>query len=304
MSTFTVHTLGCGSAKPSVRHNPSCTVLNIRENLFMIDCGEGAQREFQRQRLKLPRLNHIFLTHTHGDHVFGLPGLIGTMGLKDHGGSLNIYTFPDGIRILKDICAYFNRDLPFQIQWHEIHPEEAMVFENNAVTVRTIPLNHRVPCVGYVFEEKPKERHIIREMTDFHQVPVAWMKRIKQGEDFVKPDGTVIPNAALTRDPSPSVSYAHIGDTAYIPDIYRKIGPVSLLYHETTYLESEAGVATERGHSTARQAALVARDAGAKQLLTGHYSSRYRDDSLFAEEASEIFPDSLTNYEGLRIPLD
>ncbi|MDE7159845.1 MAG: ribonuclease Z [Muribaculaceae bacterium] len=301
---FTIHCLGCGSAKPSLRHNPSSTVLDCRGNLFMIDCGEGAQRTFQQQRLKFSRLGHVFLTHLHGDHVFGLPGLIGTLALSGGGGSITIHTFEEGKRILTDIFDYFCRDTPFDIRFNVLSPaEETVIFENNAMTVRTIPLSHRVPTVGYVFEEKPGLAHINREMCDFHGVPISQMRAIKGGADFVKPDGTVIPHAMLTRPADPPRSYAHIGDTKYMPTLADKIRGVSLLYHETTYLESDKALAGPRGHSTALQAATVARDAGVGALLTGHYSSRYHDDALFAAEAKEVFPTVITGREGLRIPL-
>lgn len=304
MSTFSIHTLGCGSAKPSLRHLPSCTVVEHRGSLYMIDCGEGAQLSFMKHRLSFSKLRHIFITHLHGDHVLGLPGLISTMALTGNGGELTIHTFKEGAEKLGKIIDYFSRDLPFKLNFNIIRPEEAVVLETKALTVRTIPLEHRVPTVGYVFEEKPKQRHINPSMTTFHQVPVAMMKRIKEGEDFVKPDGTVIPNVMLTTDADPSLSYAHIGDTGYMPDIAGKIGPVDLLFHETTYLDDREADAIERGHSTARQAAMVARDANAKRLLTGHYSSRYTDDSLFLKEASEVFPNVILNKEGLRVDLD
>lgn len=303
MSDFIVHTLGCGSARPSLRHQPSCTVVEHRGSLYMIDCGEGAQLAFMKQRLSFSKLRHIFLTHLHGDHVLGLPGLIGTLALSGNGGDITIHTFEDGARQLKQMFDYFCRERPFQINFDIIRPEEKVILETKSLTVRTLPLNHRVPTVGYVFEEKPKERHINPEMTKFHQLPVAMMKRIKAGEDFVKPDGTVIPNKLLTRDADPSLSYAHISDTAYMPDLAKKIGPVDLLFHETTYLDDLVKDAKERGHSTARQAAMVAKDSGAKRLLTGHYSSRYNDDTPFLEEAREIFPEVILNKEGLRIPI-
>ena len=304
MNTFSVHTLGCGSAKPSLRHQPSCTVVQHRNSLYMIDCGEGAQLAFMKQHLSFSKLRHLFITHMHGDHVFGIPGLIGTLALTGNGGDLTIHTFEEGKRQLKQILDYFCKDRPFDVKFNVIKPEEAVVLETKSLTVRTVPLDHRLPTVGYIFEEKPKERHIIPEMTSFHEVPIAWMKRIKAGEDYVKPDGTVIPNRLLTRDADPSLSYAHIGDTAYIPDIAGKIGPVDLLFHETTYLEDRRQDAMERGHSTAKQAAMVARDAGAKRLITGHYSSRYTDDRLFLTEAQEIFPNVILNNEGMRVDLD
>lgn len=304
MSSFTIHTLGCGSAKPSLRHNPACTVVEHRGTLYMIDCGEGAQQAFMRQHLSFSRLRHLFITHLHGDHVFGIPGLIGSLALGGIGGELTIHTFQEGMVQLKQIFDYFCRDTPFKINFNIIKPEEAIILETKSLTVRTIPLDHRIPAVGYVFEEKPKERHINPEMTKFHEVPVSMMKDIKAGKDFIKPDGTIIPNGWLTTEPSPSLSYAHISDTAYMPDLAKKIGPVNLLFHETTYLENLKDQAFDRGHSTAKQAAMVARDAGVQRLLTGHYSSRYTDETLFLEEASEVFPNVILNKEGLRINLD
>ena len=303
MSDFIIHTLGCGSAKPSLRHQPSCTVVEHRGSLYMIDCGEGAQLGFMKQRLSFSKLRHIFITHLHGDHVLGLPGLVSTLALTNIGGELTIHTFEEGARQLKSMIEYFSRDNPFTLNFHVIKPEEAIVLETKALTVRTIPLNHRLPTVGYVFEEKPKPRHINPAMTNFHQVPVAMMKRIKEGEDFIKPDGSIIPNQMLTTDADPSQSYAHISDTAYMPQIAQKIGPVDLLFHETTYLDDREADARERGHSTARQAAMIARDSGAKKLLTGHYSSRYSDDKPFLTEAMSVFPNVILNTEGLKIPL-
>lgn len=304
MSDFCIHTLGCGSAKPSLMHHPSCTVVEHRSNLFMVDCGEGAQLEYQRQRLKFSRLGHIFLTHLHGDHVFGLPGLVGTLGLSQISGELVIHTFKEGERILTEIFNYFCRELPYDVRFNVISPsEEGVIFENNGMTVRTVALKHRVPDVGFIFEEKPGLRHIRRDMVDFHGVPMYMLNRIKAGEDFVKGDGTVIANEILTSAPTPPRSYAHISDTAYFPQLAEKIGGVDLLMHETTYLDDRAADARARGHSTAREAAIVARDAGAKRLLTGHYSSRYKDETLFLKEAREVFPNVILNREGLRIDI-
>lgn len=301
MSNFTIHTLGCGSAKPTLRHDPSCTVVDFRDNLFMVDCGEGAQKSFMRQRLKFSRLGHIFLTHLHGDHVFGLPGLIGTLGLHFAGGSVTIHTFEEGRNILTGIFDYFSRDLPFEVKFNILDPKkEEIAFENKSLRVRTVPLYHRVPCVGYIFEEKEKLRKLNREMCDFHGVPVSLFNNIKAGDDFVKPDGTIIPNERLTSDPDKPLSYAHISDTALHPELAQKIGPVDLLFHETTYLNINEPDASKRGHSTARQAAEIARLAGARALLTGHYSSRYADDDMFLKEAQEVFPNVILNNEGLR----
>lgn len=301
MDTFDVHILGSGSAKPSPFHNPSSTIVNFRENLFMVDCGEGAQKEFQRQRLKLPRLNHIFITHLHGDHVFGLPGLIGTMALSGIEGDITIHTFEDGEKILSSIFDYFNRGLQIKIKFNVIEPKDDIVFENDSLIIRSVKLHHKIPAVGFVFEEKPRLRHINRAMCDFHEVPIWTFNSIKAGDDFVKPNGTVVPNNILTTDPEPARSYAHISDTAYMSNLAEKIKGVDLLFHETTYLNQDKDKAKERGHSTAAQAAQVALDANVGSLLTGHYSSKYKDDNLFFEEASAIFPKVILGKEGLRV---
>lgn len=304
MADFTVHSLGCGSARPTPKHNPSCTVVEFRNNLFMVDCGEGAQKSFMMQRLGISRLGHIFLTHMHGDHVLGLPGLISTLGLQDTGGELTIHTFADGANILKEIFDYFGRNLPYDIHFNILDPKkEEVAFENKSLIIRTIPLKHRIPAVGYVFEEKPRMRHLNREMCDFHGVPVSQFNNIKAGQDFVKPDGTVITNGRLTTPPSPSLSYAHISDTLFVPDLAERIGPVDLLFHETTYLDSEADMAVKNFHTTARQAGEMARLSGAKWLLTGHYSSRYKDEEEFRRQAQEVFPNVILNREGLRTDL-
>lgn len=300
MADFSIHTLGCGSAKPTLRHRPSSTVVDFRNNLFMVDCGEGAQLAMMKARLKFQRLSNIFLTHLHGDHVLGLPGLISTLDLHGEGGEITIHTFKEGEDILRPILKAFAGYTSFDVKFNILNPQGGEIaFENHALTVETVKLTHRVPAIGYIFREKPKPHHLKRDMCDFHGVPMYMFNRIKGGEDFIKPDGTVIPNSILTSDPGAPLSYAHISDTAFNPDIAEKIGPVDLLFHETTYLEKDLPFAAPRGHSTARQAAEIARRAGAGWLLTGHYSSRYRDDEEFRREALEVFPNVILNREGL-----
>lgn len=269
----------------------------------MIDCGEGAQKAFQKQRLKFTRLNHIFLTHLHGDHVFGLPGLIGTLALSGIEGNLTIHTFEDGKEILEKIFAYFNRGLPIEVQFNVIKPEDAIIYETDSLRVRTVRLSHKIPAVGYVFEEKPKLRHIDRAMCDFHNVPLWAFPAIKRGENFVKNDGTVVPNDRLTKDPEPPRSYAHISDTAYLPGLAEKIRGVDLLLHETTYLNDNLDKAKERGHSTAAQAAQVALDANVGRLITTHYSSRYKNNAPFLKEAEGVFSNVILGKEGLKVPV-
>lgn len=304
MNGIEVNVLGCGSAKPTLRHNPSCTVLNVRDSLYMIDCGEGSQQQMQRMRLRHSRLNNIFLTHLHGDHILGLPGLLSTLSLLGKEGYVTVYTFNKGIEWLRSQMQFLGGALTFELRFQEINPTlPAVVYEDKSITVRTVPLCHRVPCVGYVFEEKPKLRHIDKAMCDFHGVPVCRLKNLQRGEDYVKPDGTVVPNGMLTKPPTPSVSYAHLGDTAFVPELAPMIGGVSVLYHETTYTAEHLKDATLRGHSTAAQAAQMAEASGAGRLLTGHYSSRYKDDKVFLDEASAIFPNTVLGREGLRLKL-
>lgn len=304
-NSFKIHTLGCGSAKPTLRHQPSCTVVEHHGNLYMIDCGEGAQLAFQHHHLKFSRLAHIFLTHLHGDHVFGLPGLVGTLGLAAMGGKLTIHTFEEGRRVLQSIFDYFSHDTPFDIEYNIIDPtREQIALETKNLIIRTVPLRHRVDAVGYVFEEKPSLPHIIKSECDFHGVPLSQYQAIKEGADFRKDNGLIIPNSRLVRPAAPPLSYAHLTDTSYFPELAASAGPVTLMMHETTYCDQHLADAAKRGHSTARQAATTARDAGAKWLLTGHYSSRYRDDNQFAEEARTIFPNVITNREGLVIDLN
>lgn len=300
---FTHHTLGCGSAKPSGRHNPSCTVLDIRGTLYMIDCGEGTQQMFQRQKLKFNRLRHIFLTHLHGDHWLGLPGLLCTLNLTQCEGKITLHTFREGIELISRMMAMLCPEPKYDLEYAEIKVQEEVIYDNNHLSIRTLPLQHRVPTVGYLIEEKPRLRHIRRDMTDFHAVPYSAMESLREGKDFVKPDGTVIPNRMLTSAPTPSVSYAHISDTAYTPALAQKIGSVDLLLHESTYLEKDKADARMRGHSTAREAACTAYEAGAKRLLLTHFSSRYKDDSLFEAEARDVFKDSVAAKEGMKISL-
>lgn len=294
-----IHTLGCGSAKPTLYHQPSSTVVEHHNNLYMVDCGEGAQTSFLRARLNRNRLSNIFLTHLHGDHVFGLPGLLSTMELAGTRGSITIHTFEDGKEILSRIMSYFSRNSGIEIRYNVISAEDAVIFENSTLRVRTVKLRHSIPAVGFIFEEKTGLRHLNREMCDFYGVPISRFNLIRAGANFETPDGRLIDNSRLTFDPTPAKSYAHISDTAYIPELAAKIEGVNLLFHETTYLESNLAEAVARGHSTARQAAMVARDAHAGALLTGHYSSRYHDDTLFLKEAEEIFPNVILNREGL-----
>lgn len=304
MSDFTLNILGCGSATPTHRHLPSAHALDFRGQVMMVDCGEGAQVQYRHMKLKFSRLNHIFISHLHGDHFLGLPGLLSTLALHDTGGHITVHTFAEGAEVLKHIMDVFCNDTPFTIDYDIIEPERAVILDDKSLTVETIPLHHRVPTVGFVFREKLGLRHLRGEMVRFHEIPVAMLPRIKAGEDYVRPDGRVIANELLTTDPNPPASYAYLSDTAYFPGLARMVEGVETIYHESTYLADCAHLAAKRGHSTAAEAGMTARDAGAKRLILGHYSQRYDDDEAFVREAATTFDgEIIAAREGLKIDL-
>ena len=303
MAQFQLNILGCGSAIPTARHNPSSQVLDIRDNLFMIDCGEGAQLMMRKMRLKYSRLNHIFISHLHGDHCLGLIGLLSSMALQGKTGSVTIHIFEDGARLFSEQLKFFCRDTPFEIKFNIIKPEKAIILETNAITVETFPLFHRVPCVGFLFKEKTKLRHLKGDMVKFYNIPIKELRGIKEGNDFVTDEGIIVPNSHLTTDPSPEMSYAYCSDTAYNPQVAEMVKGTNTIYHEATYTSEFAHLAGPRGHSTSVEAAQIAQMAEAKRLVLGHFSKRYRDESPIINEAKAIFPNTILANDGMQIDL-
>lgn len=303
MAKFQINVLGCGSATPSLRHLPSCQVIDIRDSLYMIDCGEGAQLQARRMRVKFSRLNHIFISHLHGDHCLGLPGLLSTLSLQQSGGSITVHTFKDGVEMFSRMMDFFCKERPYDLRFNVIEPERAVILDNSAITVETVPLRHRIPTVGFIFREKPKRLHLDGEMMEFYNVPVSQRDNIKSGADFLTADGQIIPNSRLTRPADPSVAYAYISDTTYYPQVIPAIEGVDLLYHEATYTDESEAKARDRYHSTARQAAMIAKAANVKKLLLGHYSKSYHDEEGHLAEARKIFPETIASTEGMKIDL-
>lgn len=304
MEKFEVNILGCGSALPTTRHFSSSQVVNIREKLFMVDCGEGAQLQLRRSKLKFTRLNHIFISHLHGDHCFGLMGLISTFGLLGRTASLHIYAHKELERLLAPQLEFFCKGMTYEVVFHPIDPAKAeVIYDDRSVSVSTIPLKHRIPTCGFLFQEKPTPNHIIRDMVDFYRIPVFELNRIKNGEDYITPEGVVVPNHRLTTPSAAPRSYAYCSDTICQTSIIPQIKGVDLLFHEGTFAQCDAARAKETFHTTAMQAAQIAVEAQAKQLVIGHFSARYEDESILLKEAQTLFPNTLLAKENLRITL-
>jgi len=286
--------LGAGSALPTRSNFPTSQLLELRDKQYMIDCGEGTQIRMRQMGLKINRLGHIFISHLHGDHCFGLIGLISSFGMLNRTADLYIHG-PIGItKLFEYQIAFFCDNLPFKVIFEEFDTRSnAMMFEDRSVTVYSIPLKHRVPCSGFLFNEKARDRHIKREMINFYQVPVAQLNLIKGGADFLTQDGELIPNGCLTTAADKTVSYAYCSDTAYSEKIIPMIKGVDLLYHEATFAESEKVRAKTTMHSTAGQAATIALKAEVGKLLIGHFSARYADQQLLLDEAKSVFSNTL-----------
>jgi ribonuclease Z len=279
-------------------------VLNVRDNLMMIDCGEGAQLAVRRMKLKPMRLNHIFISHLHGDHCFGLPGLVSTMALLNRTNSLTIHTFKDGAELFSQILDYFCRERPFEVRFNIIDTHKRVIWEDDAMTVTSFPLVHRVPAVGFLFREKPKLRHIIGEEVKRLGIPHYAMNSLRQGLDWLTEEGVLIPNEQLTTPADDAISYAYCSDTKFSKRVIKHVEGVDWLYHEATYDESLRLKAHKRYHSTALEAATVAREAGVKRLILGHFSKRYLDDTILLDEARTIFPNTILANEGLTLDLN
>lgn len=299
MEPFKVHILGCGSALPTLQHNASSQIVELREKLFMIDCGEGTQIQLRRSRIHFSKIIAVFISHLHGDHCFGLPGMISTFGMTGRTAPLHIYAPAAFEPILDQTLSFFCQGLEFKVVFHAVDTtQNKVVYEDRSLTVETIPLQHRIDCCGYLFREKPILPHIRRDMIDFYKIPISQINNIKAGADWVTAEGKVIANSRLTTPAEPARSYAYCSDTRYIKTLHELVKGVSTLYHESTYSAEDAERARLYWHSTSQDAAKVARDASVGKLLLGHFSARYNNESQLLEEAKEIFPNSYLTREG------
>lgn len=285
-----LHILGCYSATPRAFTNPTAQVLEIKGHLFLIDCGEGTQVQLRRQKIKFSRIKHIFISHLHGDHFFGLPGLLSTFRLLGRDTEVHVYG-PKGIKqavttMLKVGQAWTNYPLLF----HELTANESeLIMEDEKVVVYTIPLKHRVYTNGFLFREKIGERKLDIDAVLNFNIDKCYYQNIKKGKDIVLDSGQHIANERLTLDPPPPKAYAFCSDTSYNEEVIPLIENVNLLYHESTFLEQHQEMALQTGHSTAKQAATIANKANVGTLILGHYSTRYKDLELFRSEANTVF---------------
>lgn len=300
MEKFEITILGCGSATPSPKHYTSSQVVEIRGKLFMVDCGEGTQIQLRRSRVAFARINHIFISHLHGDHCFGLLGMISSFGLLGRTAPLYIHAPEDLGPILRMEMDFYCRDLEFQVEFQGFDPAAtAVIYDDRSLSVTTFPLKHRVPCAGFLFREKATADHLDRAAADFYGVPRWDYARIKEGGDFTTSDGTVIPHDRLTTPSEPARSYAYCCDTAYNPSMIPVIKGADMIYHDCTYSGEDADRAKKHFHSTASDAARTAMEAQAGKLMLGHFSARYNDESILLKEAQQIFPNTILAKENL-----
>jgi ribonuclease Z len=277
-----------------VKSAPTAQFLEMEERCFLIDCGEGTQVQLRKAKAKFSKINHIFISHLHGDHVFGLPGLISSFRLLGRETPLHVYG-PKGIKeMMETIFRITETHQGFEVIFHELSSKKSeKVFEDNRVEVFTIPLDHRIYCNGYLFKEKPKERHLnMQEISKYPEIEICDYHNLKRGKDIHLSDGYILKNENLTKPAEPSVSYAFCSDTRYLESIIPIIKNVDVLYHESTFLHDLKKMADYTGHTTALEAAKIARKANVKKLILGHFSNRYHDLSVFLNEACEIFPET------------
>lgn len=293
MSTY-LTILGFNSAIPTVNSAPTAQFLEMDERCFLIDCGEGTQVQLRKAKARFSKINHIFISHLHGDHCFGLPGLIASFRLLGRETPLHIYA-PKGIKeMMETIFRITETHKGFEVVYHELESKNSeKIYEDKMVEVFTIPLDHRIYCNGYLFREKPKERHLnIEEILKYPEIQTCDYHNLKLGKDFVLNDGYVLKNEVLTKEPSKSLSYAFCSDTRYLEKIIPLIENVEVLYHEATFLHDLKEMADYTGHTTALEAAQIAKKANVGKLILGHFSNRYHDLSVFTDEARTVFPNS------------
>lgn len=296
---FSITILGNNSAIPANGRHPTSQVVTLNDQLFLVDCGEGTQMQMNRYKIKRNKINHIFISHLHGDHYFGLIGLLNSIGLQNRTNPLHIFAPTPLEEIIRIQLECANTHLPFGLHFHALHSgQNGIILKEKGIEISTFPTTHRIDCFGFVFKEKHEERRILPKEVEKYEIPYSFYKNLKLGEDYIDVTGTHIPNEKLTAPPGKEYIYAFCADTKYEESIIPYIKGADMIYHEATYLEDNREKAEARFHSTAIQAAQIAKEAEVKKLLVGHFSSRYYDLEPFAQEAQTIFSNALVSQEG------
>ncbi len=291
--------LGSSSALPTSGRFPSAHVLNAHERLFLIDCGEGTQMQLRKTRIRFAKINHIFISHLHGDHVFGLYGLLSTFSLMGRRNPIHLYAPENYDNILKSHLSDFDINLSFEVDFIPLSGNNpVIILDDKYLTVTSFPLKHRVPAYGFLFREKLSDRNIIKEYIDKYNIPPIRIPAIKKGEDFITSDGKIVKNEEITLPPPEPLSYAYCSDTKYFKRLASFVKEVSLLYHEATFDKTKEDLAEMTGHSTTLDAAKTALEANVGTLIIGHFSARYKDIAPLVDEARTVFPETYPAIDG------
>ncbi|MBN2519762.1 MAG: ribonuclease Z [Bacteroidales bacterium] len=303
--TFSLTILGSSSALPTSRRYPSACVLNVHERFFLIDCGEGTQMQLRKYRIKLGKINHIFISHLHGDHFFGLYGLISTYNLLGRKNDLHIYANKEIKNILDNHFKFFDNNLDFKIIYHFLHTEKKeIIFENKNLTVESFPLKHRIPTNGFIFKEKKRPDHLNKEKVEQYKIPIKNRVDIINGADFITGEGIIIKNSELTTPSYDPRSFAYCSDTLFDESIVKIIEGADLLLHEATFCDDKQDIAHETYHSTALEAAEIANKAKIKKLILTHFSSRYKNTDIFLKNAVKKFNEVIIAEDGLEVKIN
>lgn len=301
---FAVNILGSGAAIPTTDRNPTAHLVEVRNRMLLLDCGEGTQMQLRKSSFRIQKISHIFISHLHGDHYFGLIGLLNTMHLLGRTQPIDLYGIQPLIQLIDLQLELSGTTLAYPLLFHPFETElPSIIVDNTEFSVSTIPLNHRVPTCGFLISEKPEKRRIRKEFLKKNKVPFQFFDRIKDGEDFTDENGVIFPNTQITDDPPHARSYAYCTDTAYHEPIIPLIKNCDLLYHEATFMEDKADDAHAKFHSTAREAATIALKANVKQLVIGHYSARYKEVESLLAEAKQVFPNTILGQDGMAIQI-
>lgn len=304
MLPFSVTILGSSSAQPTLTRFPTSQVVSLNERLYLVDCGEGTQIQLRKFGVKIGKINHIFISHLHGDHIFGLPGLISTMALAGKKGELHIYSHSELKMMMEHLMKYINEFDDFKVVYHPLNfRKRAVIHEDSKMIVESFPLKHRIPCCGFLFTEKPHELHLRGDRIEQLNIPIKDRVALKEGIDYRTPEGGIIPYQELTFPADPVRSYAFCTDTVCRKQIIPIIQKVDLLYHEATFSDDLSHLALKTYHTTARQAAEIAHEAEVKKLIIGHFSSRYKKVDPLVDEARLVFPNTFAANDGDRFEL-